>query len=117
MTTTISREELIEAVANAARRPCPKIAERYNYRDRETGKEYGPLAVPFGFDRSRLDRVSVGFAYTDANGSAFGTRYPSREAAIAAHEQREARNAENFRRELAGMDNARLESQAEYWLS
>src|SRR5690348_9603223 len=98
----MNKQDTIDRIIAAARRPCPLIVEAIRFVDRETGREYLWNGVPYGVDASKLVRTVVGYVYSDG-ASTYGQRYPSRDAAEQAHRQRQETIDAQFRQALLAM--------------
>lgn len=114
-TMTDTRQDTIDKIVAAARRPCPRIVEAIRYVDPETQSEYLWNGVPFGVDSRKLVRTVVGYVYSDG-ATTYGTRYDSRDAAELSHNQWEDKTGAEFRVKLNAMSAAKLAEQAAYWL-
>jgi hypothetical protein len=115
MKTQPTTPDIIDRIVAAARRPCPQIVEAVRFVDPETGRGFLWNGVPASVDASKLVRTVFGYVYFDG-ACTYGQRYPSREAAEQAHEERQRRIDERFRQELLAMPPERLSERAAYWL-
>ncbi len=111
----VERDSLIKQIADAAREPLPQIRPVIEIEGVD-GNWYSPFGLPWQF-KGTGRRRTVGFAYSDRNGTMYGRREASEQALIDGHHAREERKAAEFRGELAKMTDARLREQAAYWLA
>lgn len=96
--------------------PCPDIVESVMCQHKQTGKQYSPFGMPFNFNPNDYQHVSVGFVFRSKDGTTYGSRHATKEAAQAKHDLWESEKAADFRKELEKMSDDALQSQADYWL-
>jgi hypothetical protein len=110
----MNREQTIAAILKAARKPCMPIVEAREALGTD-GKWYR-CDFPTGVHYAGQTRIA-GYVYRDPSlGCTVGIRYPSREAALQAHEVYEDKKAADFRAVMEQGTDKRLAEQAEYWL-
>lgn len=113
----MTRQQKINAILDAAQKPLPEIAKRYTLRDTESGRVYqSTMMVPYG-RAGHMERHKAYYVLTDRDGSAYGTRHKTREAAKAEAKRHQQNSREEFRRALVAMTDEQIEQQAEYWLA
>ena len=108
------RKAKIDAIIDVARKPVPDIVEVKEIKGSD-GKWYSPFGVPFGLKLTDEVR-SVGFAYQDKNGQRYGTRAVSPDELVARHESRQDQQMADFRKELEGRTDDRLNEAYDYWM-
>lgn len=106
----------IEAILDAAARPCPNIRAIKHCRHKVTGETHSPFGMPFNFNPDDYEGVLVGYAFESKDGTTFGMRAPSEQVLRDRWSKAEADKRCSFQIELEHMSESRLASQAEYWL-
>lgn len=113
----LNREETINAILKAARKPCPKIVPAVRFRHKDTGALYLPCGVPYRVSNDQLERVEIGFVfYDEQNGTTYGTVTESEEKLRSDWEKNQDEQMDQFRKDLEGRDSEGLQSAVDYWL-
>lgn len=110
------RQSIINAILDAAARPCPEIVESVQLLCSD-GQYRHAMGIPHGVSVVKPYETRIaGYVYRDRNGTTFGVRAKTRQELLDRHDSYEAKNRETFRLELEKMPAKRLEAQADYWL-
>ena len=108
------RESTITQILACARRQCPEIVESFQLKFAD-GNWYS-FGAPWGV-HSTGERRSVGFVFRDRlNGTTYGIRHESEQAARDSFNAREDANQADFRVSLEDSTDERLAEKLAFWL-
>ena len=111
----MKREETINRILTAARKPCPEIVPS-NKLLCSDGVYRSPFGIPRGV--ATTDQVkTVGYVYRDRrNGTTFGTLHESEQSARDKWNDCQDRQMDEFRTILENATEEEMLSQSSYWL-
>ena len=112
----MNRNETIDAILAAARKPCPEIVPVIRYHNVKTGHTCGMLGFPVNANHDDYERVDAGYCFADKNGTRYGKPEATAEALRQRHEDDQDREMADFRANLESSDEERLAEQAGYWI-
>lgn len=115
----MTRSKLITAIAEAACKPIPLIVSRFVLRYINGHPKEGEVFTgsnPTEKFNEVAERAEEYFVAQNHEGQTYGSRYTSRGEAETKFKAMRDREAESFKTELEKMDDAHIQSQAEYWL-
>lgn len=108
----------IERILDAADARAPKadIVSRHDYVHRETGQKFGAFGIPFSVSRDDLDPGPTYWVFQASDGTTYGNRYDTEQAANDKKEFYRLRARAAFETALGNMTDDEIDRQAAYWL-
>jgi len=111
-----TKEQLILAILEASRCPCPDVVPAIRMQHKVTGKQHSIFGMPFGYKSEDYETVTIGYVFRDKSGTTYGNVSKTPQERKASHEELENAKATSFINELQKMTNEQFQSQVNYWL-